>query len=92
MLEKIALKALDEHLNAGRLDAEEYGQRVAQASVARTRDGLDELFVDLPAPHPFGAPKPPPSWDGPAARPGRRLPTMKRRGETLRSATSPVVA
>jgi hypothetical protein len=48
-----AIKALDEHLNAGRLDAEEYGQRVAQASVARTRDGLDELFVDLPEPHAF---------------------------------------
>jgi hypothetical protein len=64
-----AIKALDEHLNAGRLDAEEYGQRVAQASLARTRDGIDELFVDLPAPHPFGVPAPPPSWDGPAARP-----------------------
>jgi hypothetical protein len=64
-----AIKALDEHLNAGRLDAEEYGQRVAQASVARTRDGLDELFVDLPAPHPFGVPTPPPAWDGPTARP-----------------------
>ncbi len=50
-----AIKALDEHLNAGRLDAEEYGQRVAQASVARTREGLDELFVDLPQPHPFPA-------------------------------------
>jgi len=57
-----AVKALDEHLNAGRLDAEEYGQRVAQASLARTRDGIDELFVDLPAPHPFGGPTPPPSW------------------------------
>jgi hypothetical protein len=68
-----AIKALDEHLNAGRLDAEEYGQRVAQASTARTREGIDELFVDLPAPHPFGAPAPPPSWGigriGPAARP-----------------------
>jgi hypothetical protein len=65
-----AIKALDEHLNAGRLDAEEYGQRVAQASIARTRDGLDELFVDLPAPHPFGPPKPTPApWDGSTARP-----------------------
>jgi len=65
-----AIKALDEHLNAGRLDAEEYGQRVAQASLARTREGLDELFVDLPAPHPFGIPTPPPAaWSSPAARP-----------------------
>jgi len=66
-----ATKALDEHLSAGRLDAEEYGQRVAQASVARTREGIDELFVDLPAPYPFGAPKLPAAapWDGSAARP-----------------------
>lgn len=53
-----AMKALDEHLNAGRLDAEEYGERVAQASVARTREGIDTLFVDLPAPHPFPDPVP----------------------------------
>lgn len=68
-----AIKALDEHLNAGRLDAEEYGQRVAQASIARTREAIDELFVDLPAPHPFGAPAPPPawnaSWNGATSRP-----------------------
>ena len=58
-----AIKALDEHLTAGRLDAEEYGERVAQASVARTRAGLDELFVDLPAPHPFPAKEV--AWRGP---------------------------
>ncbi len=53
-----AMKALDEHMSAGRLDPDEYGQRVAQASVARTREGIEELFVDLPAPHPFGQPMP----------------------------------
>lgn len=53
-----AIKALDEHMSAGRLDPDEYGQRVAQASVARTREGIDELFTDLPAPHPFGQPTP----------------------------------
>jgi len=62
-----AITALDQHLNAGRLDPEEYGQRVAQASVARTREGLDELFVDLPAPHPFPAASAP--WRPAAGRP-----------------------
>ena len=46
-----AQKALDEHLQAGRLDAEEYGERSAQASVARTADDLTPLFADLPEPH-----------------------------------------
>ncbi len=49
--------ALDAHLQAGRLDADEYGERYAQAVVARTRDELDVLFLDLPAPHP-AAPDP----------------------------------
>jgi uncharacterized protein DUF1707 len=61
-----AIKALDEHLTAGRLDAEEYGQRVAQASIARTREGIDELFTDLPAPHPF--PPATPTWQAPSWR------------------------
>ena len=55
------MQALDEHMSAGRLDPDEYGQRVAQASVARTRAGLDELFTDLPAPHPFAEPRRAPS-------------------------------
>jgi hypothetical protein len=59
-----AIKALDEHLTAGRLDAEEYGERIAQASMARTREGLEELFVDLPEPHPFPAKDL--AWRGPA--------------------------
>jgi hypothetical protein len=46
-----AYKALNAHLEAGRLDPDEYGERYAKASVARTRDELDVLFVDLPQPH-----------------------------------------
>lgn len=46
-----ACKALDAHLTAGRLDAEEYGERYAKASLARDYSELDALFVDLPAPH-----------------------------------------
>lgn len=45
------MDALDAHLNAGRLDPEEYGERVGRASVARTVADLEPLFVDLPAPH-----------------------------------------
>jgi uncharacterized protein DUF1707 len=48
-----AMGALDAHLTAGRLDPDEYGDRVAKVSVARTRDQLEALFVDPPAPHPF---------------------------------------
>jgi hypothetical protein len=83
-----AIKALDEHLNAGRLDPEEYGQRVAQASVARTREGLDELFVDLPGPHPFPAAAAPASWRPPAGRPvaDRALRTFTGQGVLVRVA------
>lgn len=45
-----AMKGLDEHLEAGRLDPEEYGERYAKASMARTEDELRPLFVDLPGP------------------------------------------
>jgi hypothetical protein len=46
-----AMDALDVHMSAGRLDPDEYGERVAQASVARTTADLEPLFIDLPAPH-----------------------------------------
>ncbi|MEU0470668.1 DUF1707 domain-containing protein [Amycolatopsis sp. NPDC006131] len=47
-----ALKALGEHLSAGRLDLDEYGDRSAKVTAARTRRDLAELFADLPEPHP----------------------------------------
>ena len=47
-----AMKALDAHLEAGRLDVDEYGERSASASVATTAPELAVLFDDLPAPHP----------------------------------------
>src|SRR4051812_18956472 len=58
-----AMKALDAHLEAGRLGVEEYGERSAKAAGATTADELDELFTDLPEPHPVlpgsgGAPAP----------------------------------
>jgi hypothetical protein len=47
-----AMKALDEHLAAGRLQVEEYGERSAIAANAITAPELAALFDDLPAPHP----------------------------------------
>ena len=48
-----AMKALGEHLEAGRLEVDEYGERSARASVATTAPELAALFDDLPAPHPL---------------------------------------
>ncbi len=75
-----ALKALDEHLAAGRLQVEEYGERSAMAATATTAPELAALFDDLPAPHPplpDGRPAdrpwaPPPPVPAP---PARREPT-----------------
>lgn len=54
-----ALSALGDHLSAGRIDVDEYGERSAKVTAAKTRGELAELFTDLPAPHPvFGAPPP----------------------------------
>ncbi|HJP78155.1 MAG TPA: DUF1707 domain-containing protein [Pseudonocardiaceae bacterium] len=51
-----ALTALSEHVSQGRLNIDEYGERSAQISTAKTRGELRALFSDLPPPHPqFGA-------------------------------------
>lgn len=47
-----AMKALDEHLTAGRLGVEEYADRSALAAAATVGSELAALFTDLPAPHP----------------------------------------
>lgn len=56
-----ATRALDEHLDAGRLGVEEYADRSARAVNAGVAHELTELFTDLPAPHPVlpGAAAPP---------------------------------
>jgi hypothetical protein len=63
-----ALTALGDHMSAGRLDIDEYGDRTAQVATAKTRGELLALFNDLPAPHPgFGmAPRPAPQAPQPA--------------------------
>ena len=58
-----AQHALEQHLNAGRLQVEEYADRSAAAANAVTASELSVLFVDLPRPHPklpgsgIGAPR-----------------------------------
>lgn len=47
-----ALTVLGEHMSAGRLNIDEYGERSAQVSTAKTRGELRALFADLPPPHP----------------------------------------
>jgi hypothetical protein len=54
-----ALGKLGEHMSAGRLDIDEYGERSAQVTAAKTRGELLDLFGDLPDPRPtFGKPAP----------------------------------
>ncbi|MBV9845747.1 MAG: DUF1707 domain-containing protein [Kutzneria sp.] len=70
-----AIKALGEHMGAGRLDVDEYGDRSARVATARTRSELLALFTDLPAPKPaFGvaatAVQPIPEAPVPATRSG----------------------
>jgi len=47
-----ALSALGEHMTAGRIDIDEYGERSARITAAKTRGELAEIFADLPTPHP----------------------------------------
>jgi hypothetical protein len=47
-----AVRALGEHLSTGRLELAEYEDRCSRAAAARTRGELEELFTDLPLPHP----------------------------------------
>ncbi|MDQ2836362.1 MAG: DUF1707 domain-containing protein [Actinomycetota bacterium] len=70
-----ALKALEEHLVAGRLELDEYGERSAKVSVARTSSELIPLFADLPLPHASPAPDA-------AAQPRRVNPREVRRNST----------
>lgn len=93
-----AIRALDEHLSAGRLDPDEYGDRVARASVARTFADLEPLFSDLPDPRPrppshgptVVLTKPAPGASG-GENAGRPEPRGGSLGETL-VALSPFIA
>jgi hypothetical protein len=88
-----AMKALDAHLEAGRLDVDEYGERSARASVATTAPELAALFDDLPAPHPPlpGIPGPP-AVAPPPAPPAVREPSALEVWGPRLVALSPFVA
>jgi len=76
-----AMKALGEHLSAGRLDLDEYGDRTAQVATAKTRGELTALFTDLPRPHPEFGPEPlPATTDGRAVAPRSPLGGVVQRG------------
>lgn len=47
-----AVKALGDHFSQGRLDPDEFEERMTAAYAARTVDDLDRLFDDLPRPAP----------------------------------------
>jgi hypothetical protein len=47
-----ALAALGDHLTVGRIDIDEFGERSAKVTAAKTRGELSEVFLDLPEPHP----------------------------------------
>jgi hypothetical protein len=67
-----ALAALGEHMSAGRLDIDEYGERSAKVTAARTRGELLALFTDLPDPKPGSGPttpRPPAAPQPPATVP-----------------------
>jgi len=59
-----AMKALGKHMETGYLEVDEYTARVNRAAAARTVAELDELFVDLPAPH-YRPPLSPTAMDQP---------------------------
>ncbi|GAA4291174.1 DUF1707 domain-containing protein [Actinokineospora soli] len=51
-----ALRALGDHMGAGRLSVDEYGERSALVATAKTRGELAEVFTDLPEPRPHFGP------------------------------------
>lgn len=65
-----ALQALGDHMSAGRLDIDEYGERTARVAASKTRGDLLELFKDLPDPKPAFAVRIQPSPLEPAAAAG----------------------
>lgn len=71
-----AVDALGEHFAQGRLEADEYEERISAAYGARTAGELHELFRDLPAAQPTAALPAPLPYAGPAAAPMPLLPPM----------------
>jgi hypothetical protein len=68
-----ALNKLGEHMSAGRLDLEEYGERTAKVATAKTRGELLGLFGDLPEPKPIFGHAVPAAPAEPVPRPSRSI-------------------
>jgi hypothetical protein len=47
-----AISMLSEHMSTGRLKLDEFETRTGLITAARTRGELEEVFTDLPSPHP----------------------------------------
>lgn len=66
-----AVNHLQEHMAQGRLDRDEFDERLTTALNVKTAADLDPLFSDLPEPRPAGlasqSPFTPPPWSGNAA-------------------------
>ncbi len=65
-----AAEYLREHLAAGRLQPEEFEERISQALTARTGPELDSLFLDLPSPKPGDEVVPSRPYAGSPGQPG----------------------
>ncbi|WP_433782795.1 DUF1707 SHOCT-like domain-containing protein [Actinomycetospora sp. CA-101289] len=88
-----AMAALDAHLEAGRLDPEEYGERSAHVTEARTAAELEPLFADLPEPRPHvGAAAVPAPVTGPAPPAQRPAPGALARYGPVISGALPIIA
>lgn len=58
-----AVEALRAHVSEGRLDTDEFDERVRTALAARTASEITPLFDDLPEPHPAWLAGSQPSWN-----------------------------
>lgn len=58
-----AISALRAHHDLGRLDRDEFAERMQSALAARTASDLSPLFSDLPAPHPLFLTAAQPTWN-----------------------------
>lgn len=67
-----AAELLREHLSAGRLQLDEFDERLGQALAARTQPELDVLFTDLPGRRPGQASAP--ASFAPTGQGGEKLP------------------
>lgn len=94
-----AAEYLREHLAVGRLDQDEFDDRLNTALTARTSDQLDPLFHDLPAPKPGtelavpGSPTPSyPPYPAAATPPTPAVPGPDRSAERFRFVMSVAAA